>query len=355
MKTLQRGFGSDNHSGVHPRYWAAMAKVNAQHEPSYQTDSVSASADEMFRKHFGPETKAYFVFNGTAANVLALSLMVQSHHSVICSSHAHIAMDECGAPEKLLGCKLVMIETQDGKITPEMIRPYLIRRGDQHFSQPRAISITQPTEVGTIYSLEEIQALVALAREENLLVHMDGSRFVNAACALGVSFRELSTDLGIDVLSLGGTKNAMLFGEAVLVLNSKLGEDLKFIRKQFMQLPSKTRYLAAQFIECLDTDLWKINASHSLSMASKLSAGLQQIQFVHVTQITQSNGVFACFPKAWISRLKKQAFFYVWDESPVGRQDQFECRLMTSWDTTSDDIEDFLKLCLELSQTAQDT
>ena len=332
-----------------------MASVDELHEPSYQTDSVSAEADQMFRRHFGKDTESYFVFNGTAANVLALSSLVQSHHSVICSSQAHIAMDECGAPEKLLGCKLLMAASPDGKLTPELIRPFLVRRGDQHFSQPKVISITQPTEVGTVYSVEEIQAIVALAKKENLLVHMDGSRFVNAAFHLGVSFREMSTDLGIDVLSLGGTKNAMLFGEAVLILNPQLGKDLKFTRKQFMQLPSKTRYLAAQFIEFLDTDLWRLNAEHSMRHATQLSDGLRQIKFVHVTQKTQSNGVFVCFPRPWIGRLKKQAFFYIWDESPEGRQDQFECRLMTSWDTNGDDIENFLKVCAELASESTHT
>ena len=356
MKTeKKRGFGSDNHSGVHPRFWVAMANVDALHEPSYQTDSVSAEADEMFKRHFGANARAYYVFNGTAANVIALGALVQSHNSIICTSHAHIAMDECGAPEKAIGCKLVLVDTPDGKLTLELIKAQLIRRGDQHFSQVKAISITQPTEIGTLYTRDEIRAITELARREKLFVHMDGARFVNACEALGVSFGEITTDLGVDVLSLGGTKNGMLFGEAILVLNRELGHDLKFTRKQLMHLPSKTRYLAAQFIEFLDTDLWRENANHANQMAQRLSKGLNQLACAHLTQPTQANGVFVCFPKKMIARLREQAFFYVWDENPVGFEGQFECRLMTSWDTTSDDIDGFLTTCANVAREFTET
>ena len=274
-----------------------MAKVDSEHEPSYQTDSVSALADEMFKRHFGAHAKAYYVFNGTAANVIALSSLVTSYNSIICTSHAHIAMDECGAPEKAIGCKLVLVETKDAKLTPELIRPHLSRRGDQHFSQVKAISITQPTEMGTVYSLEELRALVDFAKKEKLLVHMDGARFVNAVEALGVTFRQITTDLGVDILSLGGTKNGLLFGEAVVVLNENLGQDLKFIRKQLMHLPSKTRYLAAQFLEFLDTDLWQKNAHHANQMAKRLSTGLHAISWATVTQKNPSQWCFCLFPE----------------------------------------------------------
>jgi threonine aldolase len=331
-----RGFGSDNHSGVHPRFLEAILRVNDGHMPSYGVDPVSEAADRLFQTLFGSGVKTHFVFNGTAANVLALGAMVKSHHSVLASAVAHIVQDECGAPEKALGCKVIAVPAPHAKLTPELLRPYLIRRGDQHFSQVRAISITQPTELGTLYSVAELRALCEFAKKERLYVHMDGSRLVNAVAKAGVSFREMTTDVGVDVLSLGGTKNGMLFGEAVVFLNPSLGEDFKFARKQLMQLPSKTRFLAAQFLEFLGTDLWRENAQHANKMAARLSQGLQQSAYAQVTEPAECNAVFVRFPKQMIAGLKSLRFFYVWNES------SFECRLMMSWDTTENDIDEFL-------------
>ncbi len=339
---MSRGFGSDNHSGVHPQILAAIAKANVDHQPSYGTDVLSLRCDEMFRDIFGSEAEAFFVFNGTAANVLCLAQVVESYQTVLTTSVAHMNVDECGAPEKNLGARLIGIDTSDGKLTPEALKPYLIRRGDQHFSQVSAISVTQSTELGLVYSAQELKSLSTFAKSHGLMLHMDGSRLVNAAASLGVGLRELTTDCGIDVLSLGGTKNGLLFGEAVLFLRKGLGDGFKYRRKQMMQLPSKTRFIAAQFLEFLGTDLWKTNAHHANHMAQLLYQGLKNSRELKVTRVPQANAVFASIPKRFISALREVSFFYVWDEQT------FECRLMTTWDTQVSDIERFLSAVHDL-------
>jgi threonine aldolase len=333
---MKRGFGSDNHAGAHPRLIEAMVKANQGHVPSYGTDDITVQAERMFRDLFGEEASTYFVFNGTAANVLSLAPLVKPYQAIIASEHAHLLNDECGAPEKHIGCKVIPVPSLNAKISPADIEPYLIRRGDQHYSQIRAISITQPTELGTVYSIQEIKALASFAKRENLYLHVDGARLVNAAAALGCSFREMTTDCGVDVVSFGGTKNGMVFGEAVVFLKKGLDLDFKYIRKQAMQLPSKSRFISAQFIELLGTNLWLENSQHVNAMAKRLSQGLTASPFAKVTQATQANGCFACFDKSMISELRDQAFFYVWDEKT------FECRLMMSWDTTAEDVDGFL-------------
>lgn len=337
------GLGSDNHSGVHPRIMAAMQAVNLGFAPSYGTDRITDRARDIFREHFGKKTESFFCFNGTAANVLALSALIQPFESVICSSHAHIAVDECGAPERILGCKLhVLPATHDGKITPEMIAPLLIRRGDQHFSQSKVVSITQPTEVGTVYSKRELLELSSFCQKNGLWLHVDGARLVNAAISTGLSLSDVC--LGADVVAFGGTKNGLLFGEAVLLLSDRAREracNFPYLRKQLMQLPSKTRFVSAQFCEYLGTDLWKEIASHSLTMARYLRHGLEdavrlgaQIEF---TQPTESNGVFAIFSRDLEKALKKTAFFYIWNEETR------EARLMTSWNTAAIDLDRFIE------------
>lgn len=337
MISQRRGFGSDNHSGVHPKILESILHVNGGHMPAYDTDAVSIQCHKLFKDLFGEQTESYFVFNGTAANVLGLSAVVRPHHSILASEHAHVIVDECGAPEKHLGCKLIGIPSADAKLTPEMIKPYLIRRGDQHFSQPKVVSITQPTELGTLYTIDEIRSLAEFVHREGLYLHMDGARLVNAVAALGTSFREMTTDVGVDLLSLGGTKNGLLFGEAILFLRSGLNQDFKFIRKQAMQLASKTRFIASQFLTFLGTDLWLENAQHANATAQLLAQGLTANPQAHITQKVQVNSVFVIFPKAWIGKLREEAFFYVWNEV------NFECRLMTSWDTQPDDIHRFLQ------------
>ena len=337
MTSPSRGFGSDNHSGAHPKILQAFIDANAGHVPSYGTCPLSEQAYEMLRGHFGPQSSAYFVFNGTGANVLSFATLVRPHHAIVVSATSHMQMDECGAPEKHLGCKLVPVETANGKLTPDMIRPHLIRRGDQHYSQVRAVSITQSTELGTVYSPMEVRALAEFCRSEKLFLHMDGSRLVNAAASLGVSLREITTDCGVDVLSLGGTKNGMVFGEAVVFLKPGLDEDFKYARKQLLQLPSKTRFIAAQFMAFLGTDLWLENARHANAMAKRLADGLKRYKSAKITQETQANGVFVIFPRETMKRLREVSFFYVWDEHTL------ECRLMTSWDTQAEDVERFLR------------
>ena len=334
----RRGFGSDNHSGAHPKILAAMIRANGGHQPSYGTDPITEEAQKLFRKLLSPHADVHFVFNGTAANVLALSSFVRSHHSVIAASSAHLINDECAAPEKFMGCRVIAADSVDGKLTVESIKQHLIRRGDQHFSQVRAISITQPTELGTVYSLDEIKAISDLARSEKLVLHIDGARLVNAAASLGCSLGDLVR--GADVVSFGGTKNGLVFGEAVVFLNDPKGfkadPDFRFIRKQAMQLPSKTRFIAAQFLEFLGTDLWIENAKHANAMAKRLHEALKTSPHAKITRPTQANACFVILPRAMISPLKETAFFYVWDEH------SFECRLMTSWDTQASDIDAFV-------------
>lgn len=336
-----KGFGSDNHSGVHPELLQALINCNSDHAPSYGTDSDSEKAKIAFQKQFGPKAQIFFVFNGTASNVLALRSMMKRHQSVLCTMVSHLHLDECGAPEFFAG-KLIPLEAVEGKLTLEVLKNALIRRGDQHFSQPQVVSITQPTEVGTCYSLAEIKEITAWAHSHQMTVHMDGSRIANAVHYLKTTFKEMTTDLGVDVVSFGGTKNGLLMGEAIVVLNPGLGEDLKYIRKQSAQLPSKTRFIAAQFTTYLETGLYKNISQHVCDLAQKLHANLQTIKSVKTTYPCQSNGVFVLIPQSWIKTLRDQFFFYVWDEK------SFECRLMISWDTTEKEIEDFTELLRQL-------
>jgi threonine aldolase len=336
---MARGFGSDNHSGVHPRIFAALQKANTGHVPSYGADPITEDANILMRSLFGDKTATFFVFNGTAANVLALSSIVRPHHAVLASQHAHLLNDECGAPERNLHCKFVSIPSSDAKLTPDLLRPYVARLGDQHASQVRAVSITQSTELGTLYTVEEMRAISAFCREHRLLLHMDGARLVSAVAALGCTFQEMTTDAGVDVLSLGGTKHGLIFGEAVLLLNPEATfgvEEMKYVRKQLMQLSSKTRFIASQFIELLGTELWRENATRANQLAQELSQGLAKIPGVRLTQKTECNAVFVEIPRAWVGPLSERSFFYVWNERTC------ECRFMTSWDTTREDVEGFI-------------
>lgn len=270
--SLKRGFGSDNHSGVHPRLLDAIARANVGHMPSYGTDPLTIKCVELFREMTGsPQCDVFFVFNGTAANVLSLASVMSSFNAVISSAQAHLPNDECGAFENAVGAKNILVPTPDGKLTVALLEPQLIRRGDQHASQINAVTITNPTEIGTIYTLEEIETLRAFCTKHRLKFHLDGARLVNAAAALECTPGRLMRDF--DVVSFGGTKNALMFGEAV-VFPRGADQDFKYLRKQFMQLPSKTRFIAAQFLEFLGTDLWLTNARHANAMAKRLSEGL---------------------------------------------------------------------------------
>lgn len=341
---MNRGFGSDNHSGVHPDIFQSLVQANAGHAPSYGTDENTEKAIRLFQEHFGEKTQVFFVFNGTAANVLSLRALLSSYQSVLCSDVSHIQMDECGAPEFFAGCKLHALPSVQGKLQIETLKKSLIRKGDQHYSQAKVLSLTQPTELGTCYSIDELKSLIAWAHSEKLFVHIDGSRLSNAAVSLGVNFRELTTDLGVDIVSFGGTKNGLMMGEAVLILNPALGENFKYIRKQSAQLPSKTRFIACQFETYLSDDRWSQIARHACEKAEKLHRGLSAIRQLQITAPRHSNAVFVKIPKQWIKALREKYFFYVWDEKT------FECRLMTSWDTTDSDIEGFLALAEQLSK-----
>lgn len=337
-----RSFGSDNHSGAHPQILKAVAEANVDHAPSYGTDPWSERAEARIRAEFGDQTRAFFVFNGTAANVTALRSLLRPTESVLCSDLAHLEQDECAAPEFFTGGKLRTLPSREGRIRLEDAKSALIRRGDQHFSQTRVLSLTQPTEMGTCYGLEETRAFCDWAHSEGLFVHVDGARLANAAHFLDVGFQKLVTDTGVDVVSFGGTKNGLLMGEAVVFLNPKLGEDFRFIRKQSAQLPSKTRFLAAQFEAYLTNGLWKEIAAHSHRMAKLLESELREIPRVEITAPVESNGVFARIPKDWVRKLRERYFFYVWNEKT------FECRFMTSWDTRPEEIRDFAHLMKEM-------
>lgn len=342
-----KGFGSDNHAGTHPELLKALIGCNSDHAPSYGTDEYSDRAIKSFKNLFGSQTEVFFVFNGTASNVLALRFLAERHESVLCSDVSHLNIDECGAPEFFVG-KLIPVKQSQGKISIIDLKNALIRRGDQHYSQTRVVSLTQPTELGTCYSLNEIKEVVAWAHQNQLYVHIDGARLTNALIELKCTYKEMTTDLGVDAVSFGGTKNGLMMGEAILILNSELAkiskQKLKYIRKQAAQLPSKTRYVAAQFERYLQNNLYIEIADHSTKMAQKLYDGLKQIPQVQLTAPRQSNAVFAIMPKDWIKQIKEKYFFYVWNEKT------FECRIMTSWDTMPEEVDDFIHQLLYISK-----
>ncbi len=304
----------------------------------YGDDHYTRQARELFRNHLGEDAEVWFVFTGTAANTLGLSGITRSWNSVIAAHTAHIQQDECGAPEKFAGCKVLTVDTPDGKLKPDMLAKHIHGFGFEHHSQPRVISITQTTEMGTVYTAGEIRELADYAHEKGMLLHMDGARIANAAAYLSLPVREFTTDAGVDLLSFGGTKNGMMYGEAVCFLKPGLSPDFKYIRKQGMQLASKMRYISAQFIAYFRNDLWLRNASRANAMARILSEKIREIPGITITQQVQSNGVFAVIPHDVAEVLMESYFFYSWDELTS------EYRLMTSWDTTPEDIDDFVRL-----------
>lgn len=339
---MKRGFASDNNSGIHPEILNSLTVANQGHAVGYGGDELTAQAVDRFKQEFGEQTDVYFVFNGTGANVLSLSTMTNSFHSVICAETAHIQVDECGAPEKFTGCKLLPVATIKGKITPEGISKYLHGFGFEHHSQPKIISISQVTELGTVYSVDEIRAITNLAHQYGLYVHMDGARLANAAVALDLPFRAFTVDAGVDVLSFGGTKNGMMMGEAVLFFNPELSENTKYIRKQSMQLFSKMRFVSTQFLAYFNDDLWKRNAAHSNRMAKLLEQKVREIPAIQLTQEVEANGVFAIVPPEIIPLLQEKYFFYMWDEH------RNEVRWMCSFDTKEEDILNFTELIKSL-------
>jgi threonine aldolase len=332
----RRHFSSDNWSGVHPEVLAALAAVNSGHVPSYGHDVYTDATVERLRGIFGEQAEIFLVFSGTGANVLGLQTLALPFNTVICAETAHIYTSECGAAEKHLGCKLSPVPTRDGKIDRDGIAKHLHDIGNDHHVQPSAVSISQATEYGTVYSPDEIRVISAFARDHGLKLHMDGARLANAAAHLGVSLREISGDAGVDVLSFGGTKNGMIAGEAVVFFDPELAKNFPFRRMQGMQLASKMRFIAAQFDALLDNDLWLRSASHANRMASLLEQGLSALPGVKLTQRAQANEVFAILPREHIAALQKLAAFQVWTESIS------EARFVASFDTTEEDVTSFL-------------
>jgi threonine aldolase len=342
MNTPQRGFASDNNAGVHPLVLNALKSVNDGHEIAYGDDQHTQRVIRRMKKIFGEESEIFFVFIGTAANVLGLSSITQSYNAIITTDTAHIHVDECGAPEKFTGCKLLTTPTPNGKLTIDLIKQHMHGFGFEHHVQPGVISITQATELGTVYTIDEIRAIADYAHENGLLLHMDGARISNAAVSLDAGFYEMTGGAGVDVLSFGGTKNGLMYGEAVVFFNKELCRDFKYRRKQGMQLASKMRYIAAQFEIFLENDLWKETAAHANRMAQKLHEAVRGIPSVDITRPVEANAVFARIPASMIPKLQEKFFFYVWDEATS------EVRWMCSFDTQEKDIEEFRDLILSL-------
>ena len=333
-----RGFGSDNFSGVLPEVFKALEAAAYGHQHSYGEDVYSEKAIQDFKNVFGENIRVFFVYNGTGANILSLSAFTHSYNAVICAETAHINVDECGAIEKQSGCKLLTVPTFDGKLTTGLIQNHMHGFGEQHHSQPKMISLTQCTELGTVYTPAELKEICDYAHAHRMYVHMDGARIANACAALRLSFKALTVDCGVDVLSFGGTKNGLMMGECVIVFNKDLQKEARFVRKQSAQLASKMRYLSCQFTAYLTDELWLKKATHANVMAAKLYKELKKLPEVTFTQKVESNQLFLTMPRPIIDRMLESYFFYFWNE------DKDEIRLVTSFDTTEEDVDEFIRL-----------
>ena len=331
----KRSFASDNNAMVHPEVLEAIRRANDGHVVGYGDDPYTEAAVAKFRENFGDDVQVFFVFNGTAANVLSLQALARPYQAVLCPELSHIYTDECGAPERLTGCKLIPLPAPDGKLTVEAVGQAYHGIGDQHHVQPRVISITQSTEMGTVYKPGEVEALARFAHERKMFLHMDGARISNAVTALGLTLRQATRDLGVDVLSFGGTKNGLMGVEAVVFFRPELAEDFKFLRKQGMQLASKMRFMAVQMDALLTGELWKRNALHANRMAKLLEAEVSKIPGVTIVYPVEANGVFARIPHASIAAIQERYFFYVWSE------EESVVRWMCSFDTTEEDVREF--------------
>ncbi len=332
-----RSFASDNNASVHPLVMQAVTYANKDHAVGYGADEFTAAATTLFKREFGPEAEPFLVFNGTGANSIALQAITRPYNSIVSASTAHIYVDECGAPVKMTGCQITPIETPDGKLTPQMIEPHLHTLGIEHHSQPGAVYISQTTELGTVYTIDEVKALADFVHSHGMRFHMDGARLSNACAAAGCTLREMTSDAGVDILSFGGTKNGMMMGEAVVALRADIADELKYIRKQSAQLASKMRYLATQWVPYFD-GLWLDNALHANNMATRLAEILARIPGVKFTQKVESNQIFCILPAEVLARLRKHYFFYMWNEAAG------EARFVTSWDTTTEDLDAFSQI-----------
>jgi threonine aldolase len=330
-----RSFASDNNAGIHAEILKAIAAANHGHAVGYGDDASTAAAIRQFQRHFGAGIEVFFVFNGTAANVLSLAALTESFQAVICAESAHLYVDECGAPEKFTGCKLIPLPSVEGKLTVQLVSRAYHGIGDQHHVQPRVISITQTSEVGTVYRPDEIKALAHFAHTHEMLLHMDGARIANAAASQRFNLRQATRDLGVDVLSFGGTKNGAMGAEAVVFFDKNLSRNFLFRRKQSMQLASKMRFISVQFEALLSGSLWLRNARQANRMAKLLEKKLKTIPQIKIAYPVEANGVFAQVPRRAIARLQKRYFFYVWDEK------RSIVRWMCSFDTTEQDVREF--------------
>jgi threonine aldolase len=335
MTVSNRGFASDNYAGIHPEVLAAIGQVNEGHQVAYGDDTTTAHLATVIKSQFGDQAQVYPVFNGTGANVVSLQSLTRSWEAVVCAESAHINVDEGGAPEKVAGLKLHSVPTPDGKLTPELIDRQAFGFGNEHRAQPKVVSITNSTEMGTVYSVAEIKAIVDHAHSLGMYVHLDGARISNAAAALGVPMRAFTTDVGIDIVSLGATKAGALAAEAVLLLNPELEDVTKYLRKTAMQLASKMRFISAQLIALYEGDLWLRNATHANSMAARL---YDQVKDLLEVQAPQANALFPILPADAIEPLQEQVRFYVWDHTIN------QVRWMCAWDTTNEDVDNFAAL-----------
>jgi threonine aldolase len=343
-----RGFASDNQAGIHPAILEAIAAANEGHAASYGHDSSTERLAARFREHFGDGAQAFPVFNGTGANVLALRAACRPWQAAICAATAHLNVDEGGAPETVAGVKLLCVDGIDGKLTPDLVTERALARwGDEHQVQARVVSISQSTELGTVYSVEELAALAEAAHAAGLVLHVDGARISNAAAALELPLRALTTDVGVDIVSFGGTKNGLLGAEAVVFLDAELAEGFLWLRKQSLQLASKMRFLAAQLDALLTDGLYLRLAAHANAMAARLAAGVDDLPGVAITRPVQANAVFATLPPGAAERLQERFAFYVWDERSG------EVRWMCAWDTTPEDVDTFVAAVAEVTAAAR--
>jgi threonine aldolase len=336
-----RGFASDNYAGAHPEVLAALALANGGHQVAYGEDEYTDHLQRLMHSHFGPTAEAFPVFNGTGANVTALQALTDRWGAVICAESAHINVDEGGAPERMGGLKLLTVPTPDGKLTPELIDRQAFGWDDEHRAMPQVVSITQNTELGTVYTVDEIRAITEHAHSHGMKVHLDGARIANAAASLNVPMRAFTNAVGVDLITFGGTKNGMLFGEAVVVLNPDAVSHMKHLRKLSMQLASKMRFVSVQLEALLAKDLWLRNARHSNAMAQRLADGVRTVDGVEILYPVQANAIFARLPHDVTERLQKRFRFYFWDEA-VG-----DVRWMCAFDTTEEDVDSFVQAVKE--------
>ena len=332
-----RSFASDNNSGVHPLVMEAVVNANCDHAVGYGDDKWTEEAVAAIKRVFGKSAEPFFVFNGTGANSVALQAVTRPFNSILCAQTAHINVDECGAPARMTGCSVVTIPTPDGKLTPELLKPHLHNFGVCHHSQPKAVYISQVSELGTVYTVEEVRAIADLLHGYGMYLHMDGARLANACVALGCTMKDVTVDAGVDILSFGGTKNGMMMGEAVISFRPEITENLQYFRKQSAQLASKMRYLSAQFVPYLEKGLWYDNAKHANACAGRLASHLAKYPQIKFTQKVESNQIFFTAPADVLAKVRERYFFYMWDETAG------EARLVTSWDTTDEDIDELIR------------